>query len=298
MLLRRIRSVLGYTGLAAFQLFVTIAVANRVAGGLVAFQLALNFFYLPTAIVTWPIARALVPRLASFHQMGEMRAFRDEFFRAIGLASFVVIPVAVAYGFAASAIAHAVAFGKLSTGVGTNYIAISMIALSPAVISEAWFTLGSHALYAQQNVAVPFRAMALRVTATVLLMIPALVAHDARALLLIGLAIAAGSYVGAVYVCRRVSAPLPPTDYPLARSLVRTSIASAVMVIPAVCVWIALDGLSGSRAATVLRLTIAALVGAATFIALQRRLNAPEIQLLRAGFSRVAAPRRGALDVN
>jgi putative peptidoglycan lipid II flippase len=297
MLLRRIRSVLGYTGLAAFQLFVTIIVANRVAGGLVAFQLALNFFYLPTAIVTWPIARALVPRLANFHQTGQMRAFRDEFFRAIGLSSFVVIPVAVAYGFAASALAHAIAFGQLSTSVGTNYIAVSMIALCPAVIAEAWFTLGSHALYAQQNVAVPFRAMALRVTATVLLMIPALVSHGARSLLLIGFAIAAGSYIGAVYVCRRVSSPLPPSDYPLVRSLVRTSVASALMVIPAVCVWIALDGLSGSRAAGALRLTIAALVGAATFVVLQARLKAPEIQLLLAGVSRIAAPRRGALDV-
>jgi putative peptidoglycan lipid II flippase len=297
MLLRRIRSVLGYTGLAAFQLFVTIIVANRVAGGLVAFQLALNFFYLPTAIVTWPIARALVPRLANFHQTGQMRAFRDEFYRAIGLASFVAIPVAVAYAFSASAIAHAVAFGHLATGVGTTYIAVSMIALSPAVIAEAWFTLGSHALYSQQNVAVPFRGMALRVTATVLLMIPALAAHGERSLMVIGLAIAAGGYIGAAYVCRRVSAPLPPTDYPLIRSLVRTSVASAVMIIPAVCVWVALDGLSGSKVAEGLRLAIAALVGTATFVALQARLKAPEIQLLQAGVSRFAAPRRGALDV-
>ena len=297
MLMRRIRSVLGYTGLAAFQLFATIVVANRVAGGLVAFQLALNFFYLPAAIVTWPVTRALVPRLASLHQTGQMRAFRDEFFRAMGLASFVVFPIAVAFGVAASAIAHTVAFGRLATGEGTSYVAISIVALSPAVIGEAWFTLGSHALYSQQNVSTPFRAMALRVTATVLLMIPAVAAHGTTSLMLIGLAIAGGSFIGAIYVCRRVIAPLPPGDYSLVHSLVRTAVASAAMVVPALLAWIALGGLPESRLAQALRLTIAMLVGAATFIALQTHLKAPEIRLLHSGFARIPPPRvEGARD--
>ena len=80
----RIRAVLAYTGLATLQLVVTMVIANRVGGGLVAFQLALNFFYLPTAIITWPVARALVPRLAVFHQTGNAVAFREELGKALG----------------------------------------------------------------------------------------------------------------------------------------------------------------------------------------------------------------------
>src|SRR5690349_3583123 len=74
-LLGRIKAVLSYTGLEALLLVATIVVANRIAGGLVAFQLALNFFYLPAAIITWPVTRALVPRLAAFHQTGQLGAF-------------------------------------------------------------------------------------------------------------------------------------------------------------------------------------------------------------------------------
>jgi putative peptidoglycan lipid II flippase len=292
--LRRIRSVLAYTGLAAFQLFATIVVANRVAGGLVAFQLALNFFYLPAAVVTWPIARALVPRLADFHQMGQMRKFRDEFVRAMALTSFVAVPVAVAYALSASSIAHLVAFGRLDSPTATEYMAVSMIALSPAVIGEAWFTLGSHALYSQQNVAAPLRAMAVRVAITMLLIVPAYAAHGARVLVLIGVALSAGSFVGAVYVWRQVNSRLPATEDSLLRSLGRTAVASAIMVVPALLTWVGLAGLAGSRPGELIRLILAVVVGGATFLALQARLNAPEIALLRAGLAHFALrPRRG-----
>src|SRR6266545_1293115 len=42
--IRRIPPTLAYTGLAASQILAIMVVANRLAGGLVAFQLALNFF--------------------------------------------------------------------------------------------------------------------------------------------------------------------------------------------------------------------------------------------------------------
>jgi putative peptidoglycan lipid II flippase len=237
-LLRRIRSVLAYTGLATLQLFAMMIVANRVAGGLVAFQLALNFFYLPAAIVTWPIARALTPRLANFHQTGNMRAFRDEFLHAISLASFVAIPIAVAYAASAPAIAHTVAVGRLSTAAGKTYVAASLLALSPAVIAETWFTLGSYGLYAQQDVAGPLRAMALRVGVSMLLMIPAFAVHGATTLIVIGAAMAVGSSIGAIHVCRRASRPLPRSEYSLRHSILRTALVSVTMVLPAVGAWV------------------------------------------------------------
>jgi putative peptidoglycan lipid II flippase len=285
--LRGIRTALAYTGLAAFQLFVTIIVANRVAGGLVAFQLALNFFYLPTAIVTWPIARALVPRLAHFHQAGEMREFRDDFAHAVALASFVAIPVAVAYACASSAIANAVTFGKFETHLGTTYVAMSLIGLSAAVVGETWFTLSSYALYAQQDLKRPLRGMALRVATTMALLPSAFMVHGAGTLLAIGLAITGGSFVGAAVLYRRATGPLPPTSYSLAGALSRTALASAAMLGPATAVWFALDRLPESKSGSVVRLVLAGAVGAATFVALQVRFKASEIQLLRsavAGF--------------
>jgi putative peptidoglycan lipid II flippase len=293
MLLQRMRSVLAFSGLAALQLFVTIVVANRVAGGLVAFQLALNFFYLPIAIVTWPIVRALVPRLSHFHQTGEVRAFRNEFVHALALASFICIPIAVVYAVGASAIAHMVAVGRLDTPTGISYVTVSLLALSAAVIGETWFTLGSYAFYSQENVAVPLRAQLIRVGTTMVLMTFAFTTRGERSLMFIGLAIAGGTFAGAAYACRRAFSSLPRGGYSLGGSLGRTAIGSAIMLVPAALTWIALGVLPESKLSDVLRFGLAAIVGGATFLAVQARLKASEVGLLHAGFARIARPTRG-----
>jgi putative peptidoglycan lipid II flippase len=291
-LLGRIKAVLTYTGLEALLLLATIVVANRIAGGLVAFQLALNFFYLPAAIITWPVTRALVPRLAAFHQTKRMGAFRDEFSQAVGLVSFASIPIAVAYGVSASVIAEIIAFGRLDGEPGTTYVAVSILALSPAVITHAWFTLGSYALYSQQNVSVPLRGMVVRVVTTLLLMIPAVLTEGARSLALIGLAMAGGTLIGAVYVSRRVTRGLPRTDFSVARSLGRTALASVVMLVPAACAWIALSGLPESKLGDVVRLVVAGSLGALAFLAVQACLKAPELRMIRGGVGRVIPARQ------
>jgi putative peptidoglycan lipid II flippase len=286
-LLGRIKAVLAYTGLEALLLLATIVVANRIAGGLVAFQLALNFFYLPAAIITWPVTRALVPRLAAFHQTRQLGAFRDEFSRAVGLVSFASIPIAVAYAVSASVIANIIAVGRLDTHTGKTYVAVSLLALSPAVITLAWFTVGSYTLYAVQNVMVPLRAMVLRAVTTLLLMIPAFMTDGATSLALIGLAMAGGSLIGALYVSRKATKGLPSTDYSLARSLGRTALATALMLVPAACSWIALGWLPESKLGDVVRLGVAGAVGAVAFLAVQAWLKAPEIKMLRGGMGRV-----------
>jgi putative peptidoglycan lipid II flippase len=291
-LLGRIKAVLTYTGLEALLLLATIVVANRIAGGLVAFQLALNFFYLPAAIITWPVTRALVPRLAAFYQTKQMGAFRDEFSQAVGLVSFASIPIAVAYAVSASVITEIIAFGRLGHEPGTTYVAVSILALSPAVITLAWFTLGSYALYSQQNVTSPLRGMVIRAVTTLLLMIPAVMTDGARSLALIGLAMAGGSLIGAVYVHRQATKGLPATDYSVARSLGRTALASVVMLVPAGCAWIALSGLPESKLGDVVRLAVAGSVGALAFFAIQAWLKAPELRMIRGGVGRAVPARQ------
>ncbi len=51
-------------------------VANRLAGGVVAFQIALNFYYLAIAIGATPVALSLLPRLARMHLAGDRAAFQ------------------------------------------------------------------------------------------------------------------------------------------------------------------------------------------------------------------------------
>ncbi len=64
---RALRSV-AQAGLLALQLLALLLVSNRVAGGTVAIQMALNFYYLPIALAATPVALALLPRLSRLQE--------------------------------------------------------------------------------------------------------------------------------------------------------------------------------------------------------------------------------------
>src|SRR2546421_309171 len=55
----------GYLALNQLLIAVTLVLANRVAGGVVAYQIAYTFFLLPYAVLAQPIMTTLFPRLSS-----------------------------------------------------------------------------------------------------------------------------------------------------------------------------------------------------------------------------------------
>src|SRR5829696_1798753 len=284
--LHRIVPTLGFTGLAALQLFAVMVVASKVSGGLVAFQLALNFFYLPTAVVTWPVARALLPQLSHLHHAGDRRQFGNELLRGVVVASFVTIPVAAVYAALAAPLAQALAFGQLGSGGGWKLTALSLASLSLGVIGETWFILGTYAFYAMQDVRSPVRSMVVRVVVTLSLMAVAWLSRGSNVLVTLGLALSVGSLVGATHIGWQLRDILPRTDLWLPRSLIRTLVASLVMVAAArVTLW-ALRGLPNTKPAQLLAILLAALVGGAVFLAVQAAWRAPELGWLRSGLAR------------
>jgi putative peptidoglycan lipid II flippase len=283
--LRRIFPTLGYTGLAALQIFAVIIVANRVSGGLVAFQLALNFFYLPAALVTWPVARALLPQLARLHRDGRGGLFRDEFFRGVTLASFITIPIAAAYIVLASPLARAMAFGHLRTAAGTHMMAVSLATLGIGVVGETWFILGTYALYARHDVRSPLRSMAVRVGVALGFMVVAWMTRGPKVLVMLGLALSAGSLVGAVHIGLRLKGTLPRTPHSLFRSLGRTVTASLVMAAVTYLTALALGGLAHSHLSQIAVLAVTVLVGLAVYTGVQAAWRAPELGWLKTALS-------------
>jgi putative peptidoglycan lipid II flippase len=296
---RRILPTLGFTGLAALQIFAVMVVANRVQGGFVAFQLALNFFYLPTAVVTWPTARALLPQLSRLHHAGHGRSFRGELLRGVTVASFLTVPIAAAYIALSFPLAHALAFGRLGEGGAWRLMALSLASLAPGVIGETWFILGTYAFYARHDARSPLRSMAIRVGVSLSLMVAAwLSARGAVVLVLLGLSLSAGSLVGAAHIAWRLRARLPRTGFPLLGSLARTMVASLVMVVPAYLTTLAFRGLPRTKPSQLLAMVAATLVGAVVFVGVQAAWRAPELQWLRSGLLRRpppsgSGPRRG-----
>jgi putative peptidoglycan lipid II flippase len=284
--MRSIGPVLAYSALSGVQVFAVMIAANTVAGGYVGFQVALNFFYLPTAIVTWPMARALVPALTRLYNAGRPTAFRDEFLRGVALATFLIAPIAAAYIALSPTLARAMAFGQLDRTAAVDLIAISLATLAPGILFETWFILGSYALYARYDARSPFRAMLMKVGSSLLLMVPVWFVHSAAAVLCtIGLSLTFGSSIGAASVGWPLRRQLPEGSYSPVPSFLRTLAASSALVVAAYGTAEVLDGVAAGHVGDLVQLGIAALVSMGAFLLVQVAFRAPELGQLRAAIA-------------
>jgi peptidoglycan biosynthesis protein MviN/MurJ (putative lipid II flippase) len=291
--LARIPPTLAYTGLAAAQVLAVLVVADRVRGGLVAFQFGMNFFYLPAAVVTWPIARAALPQLARLERVEDHLGMRDELFRATGLAAFVTIPAAVAYLVLAAPLALGVTFGNLATQAGVSLVRVSIASIALAVIGDGAFILATYACYARKDARTPLRSMLLR-TGITLGCLAAAWGLGLPVLPTLGLSLSIGSLVGAAHLWRavlrgvKISGPDPSVSR-LRRSLARTGFASLAMAGPAALVAAVLDRTLQGGVGEALTVVAAAAAGAVTYLAVQRAAGGEELSAL----SDVVLRRRG-----
>jgi len=156
-IVRRALPALAQAGLAAVQLLMLLLLANRVVGGVVAFQVALNFYFLPIAVGATPVALSLIPRLS--RMVGNAEAFRDTFVRGLCFALFLTVPAAVGYLVLATPLAETVSFGRFNTGQGAPLVATSLTGLALGIVGETTFLVATYACYARKDTASPLRGM-------------------------------------------------------------------------------------------------------------------------------------------
>jgi putative peptidoglycan lipid II flippase len=285
-LLRRALPMLAFSCLEALQIFAVIVVSNRIRGGVVAFQLALNLFFLPTAIITWPIARALLPQLTKWHSDQEPDRFHEELVRAVSIASFVTVPIAAAYVAFAWPIARVIAFGRLHEAGGVGLIAPSIAALALAVVGETWFILATYGCYARHDVRTPLRCMVVRVGVALAFMTLAMFSHGRTVLVLLGLSLSIGSVAGAIRMGWRLRDQLPSSGPSMARSVGGTALMSVLMVLPAVLVMLIFGEITSSKLLQVTELAGLLLLSAGIYVSFQLMRGAPEIAWLKSTFIR------------
>lgn len=119
--IRRALPSLGQEGLIALQVLFLLVLANRLPGGVIAFQIALNFYYLAIALGATPVALALLPRLARMHLISDLAGFRDTLVRGLALGFFITIPAAVGYLCLAMPLARAISFGRMDSYQGVQH---------------------------------------------------------------------------------------------------------------------------------------------------------------------------------
>ena len=293
---------LAQAGLLAFQVLTLLVVANRLPGGVVAFQIALNFYYLAIALGATPVALSLLPRLARMHLDGDLTAFRETLVRGFALGFFITIPAAVGYLVLAFPLAHAISFGRMDGAGAVTMVAVSLAGLSVAVVGQTAFMIATYASYARKDTRSPLISMLLQAVACLALVSAALLAHGPTVLLLLGLALSVAVAVAACHLTARVWRGLGRRDTQrlrgtqrLAPSVLKFAAGSGIMAVPA---WLTATSIShwvgrpfGPRVAII----AAALVGLSVFLAVQALLRTPELGWIADGFGHLRGKARGGI---
>lgn len=233
--IRRALPALAQAALAALLLGALSLAADRVPGGVVAFQLAANFYFLPIALAASPVALSLVPRLSRMTAPGQAAMFRDTYLRGLSFACFFAVPAATAYLVLSGPIAGGIGFGAFGAADGRDLISAALGGLAPAIVGETLFLVTTYACYARKDTRKPLRGMIIQATvcaAGIAVVVNLL--HGTALLTGLGLAFSAGSVAAAWYLVRQLRQELPRGgEHGLLVSIEQTALSSAIMILPA-----------------------------------------------------------------
>jgi putative peptidoglycan lipid II flippase len=280
---RRALPALAQAGLVALQVLTLLVIADREPGGVVAFQMALNFYYLAIAIGATPVALSLTPRLARMHMNGDVALFRDTLSRGFALGFFVTIPATVGYLILATPLARAVSFGRMGSTAGVSMVAISLAGLALAVVAQTAFLIATYASYARKDTRSPLTSMLLQTAICIALVSTALLVHGSAVLLALGSAFSISITVAACHLTLRLRKTLGKSSEHVALSLAKIALGAAAMAVPAWLTATAGSHLLGRSAGAVAAALAAALVGAAVYLGVERLLKTPELQWIFGG---------------
>jgi len=293
---------LAQAGLVALQVLTLLVVANRLPGGVVAFQIALNFYYLAIALGATPVALSLLPRLARMHLDGDVTAFRETLVRGLALGFFITVPAAVGYLALATPLARAISFGRMDGAGAVTMVAVSLAGLSVAVIGQTAFMIATYASYARKDTRSPLISMLLQAVVCLALVSAAFFVHGPDVLLVLGLALSAAVAVAACHLTARVWRDLGgrgmqrlPGTRRLAPSVLKFAAGSAIMVVPAWLTATSIPHWLGRPFGPRVAIIAAALVGLSVFLAVQALWRTPELVWITDGFGHLRGKARGGI---
>ena len=156
-----LRTVLGqgawavvYVVTTQVPLCVVLVLANRIEGGVVAYQLAFTFFLLPHALFALPFITALYPRLARSAVSRDLGRFASEI--ESGQASIAFFTLLATAGFLALAgpVASLALVGPAARG-GTESVAFALAGFAPGLLGYGTFLFLTRAFYALGDARLP-----------------------------------------------------------------------------------------------------------------------------------------------
>lgn len=267
---------LGYAGGYQAGLLVVLFLANKIEGGVAAYQWAYTFFYVPHALFSIPIFSVLFTAMAEHAAARDVAALTDRLYDGLRMLAFVLLPVAAGLIALAGPLTTSTLEYGVMTGAGANLVARVLVCLAAGLFPYSVFLVLTRACYAAGESRLP----------TVVNAIAVLISSASGAALfyafpegweIAGLAVghSAGFCAGALLLARLFRTRMRAGRWRLilpsfARSLAGAALAFAVMVAVAQAV-----GDGGLWA-----LVIGATAGTAVYLGLAASFRAPELTRL------------------
>jgi putative peptidoglycan lipid II flippase len=139
---------LGYAGGYQAGLIVVLLLANRVEGGVAAYQWAFTFFYVPHALFAAPIFHVLFPAMSEHVARGEEGALMARLRDGLGMLTFILVPVGVALVVTAPLIARITLEYGAMTGAGASLVGRVLAAFALGLPTYSAFLVLTRAYYA------------------------------------------------------------------------------------------------------------------------------------------------------
>lgn len=219
-------------------LLTVLVLGNRVGGGVIAYQLAFQFFLLPYALFALPVVTTLFPSLSRQHLDADDAAFGATIGRGVATITYLVAPMAALLGALGGVISRTVLFGHATTR-GAHLVAGCLAGFAPGLVGYSLFLFASRVSYARGDTRTPALVnVGVVVGGSVLMASGFAVAPDRQRVAALALGHSIAYLGGAAVLLAAVVRPLGARDRPrLGAALARPlGIAAAVAIAATVAV--------------------------------------------------------------
>lgn len=256
----------GHVGSHQLLVLVTIVLAARVAGGVVATQIALTFFLLPHAVLANPVFTARFPRFAADAGAGRLDRLAADVGAGLRSIAFLVAPAAALLAALAEPALRLIRLGALDAD-GARLVAGVLAAQAAGLLGYSSSFLLTRAAYALDDVRAPtIVGLATVAAGAAAMAVASSVADGDTRVVVLGFVIAAVHTANGLLLLGIVARRLPSLG--AAAGVVRSMVAASVAGVIAAAAARAADG--GGRGGAVAAMAAGVVAGLGAYAAAQR----------------------------
>jgi putative peptidoglycan lipid II flippase len=272
---------LGYAGGYQAGLIVVLMLANKIEGGVAAYQWAFTFFYLPHALFAIPIFNVLFTAMSEHVTRGEEDALLGRLRDGLAMLAFLLLPTAAVMLACAYELTRVTLEYGVMTGAGAALVARVLIAFAIGLPGYSAFLVFTRAFYAIGDTKVPTIVNALTVLlASVIGAALFAAASDDWAVPGLALGHSLAFTAGALILGRTFGVRLRTRRVLDRAPMLRSLIAAAGALVAMVLVGLAIP--DGTRGAALVELIATLIVGGAVYIGTMVLWKSTELERIKA----------------